>query len=116
MVHLLGGVAAELERLAHLRSRGAPAPGGELDTPAAARDTPVAGAEQHPDSLADATRMPGARDARADVYRRARRLLGQGHEAWAVRELTGLTLAELDLLAASAGSAPPPGPAVEVKS
>jgi hypothetical protein len=112
MVELLGGVAAELERLSsHKRSRrNAPAP--------AAKAPPTAVAEeQPPDSLAAATRVGVAREERLEAYRRARQLLGQGHDAWTVREFTGLKLAELDLIASSTGHPPRPTPvAVEANS
>jgi hypothetical protein len=102
MVELLGGVAAELERLAHRRSR--------RDAPQADATAPRAAAadEQPPDSLASATRTGVAREERTEAYRRARSLLGQGHDAWTVRELTGLKLAELDLIASSTGQTPAP--------
>jgi hypothetical protein len=114
MVQLLGGVAAELERLTHLRSRSsAPRSGAEAPRTAPPDVRPARAGE--PDSLAGATPVGSAREGRAESYRRARQLLAQGHDAWTVREMTGLTLAELDLLASTAGHPPAAKAPVEVQ-
>jgi len=97
-VEMLGDVVAELERRSPQRGRRPAAPAVSPAPESARPEHTVAEG-----SLAAATRG-GAKGDRTAAYRRARRLLAEGHDAWAVRELTGLKLAELDLLTSAAGA------------
>jgi hypothetical protein len=102
MLEVLNGAVGELERMtpkarSQRRAKTAPEP-----------VTPAADAAL--DTLAAATPMAGTSENRSEAYQRARRLLAAGNDAWTVRELTGLKLAELDLLTSTGAGSPPVKP------
>jgi hypothetical protein len=117
VIQRLGAVIADLEQLTPVigsrRRSPTPAPEEAPRAPAAPSEPKppvqfVRRTEPEPTSPSPPTnggsapkpRLRGRADRSAN-YERARRLLGEGHDPWTVRELTGLKLAELDLLGAT---------------